>query len=372
MKKFLLYSLLFMLMAGACNKKEYPPDLVTDSEVTFYSKLNVNGTPYTLEAGRNNYYMYTAYAHDSNQVYNFIGELKSTASAGTAPNSLRIQINDYKVNAGIQPPDMAQALKVSDYGYYDRSYLNAYKATFRSTYNKSAARYHWDFGDGSSSEEANPVHLYFNAGNYKVSLKVTSVGGCVDNISNLISINSGNPLNASVGVSSASGNTVSFNPEVRGSNIPFTYLWDFGDGSVSTATNPTHAYAVAGSYPVKVLVKDNVGKTILSQYNAVTQSDKSSCAANFALVSLEPQSPNFGLSSVLVRWTDANGVQYSSMAGLQTSASNFKVLSVQDEGTNEKGEKIKKIKISFACRAYNGSQFVVIDNAEAVVALAYK
>ncbi len=40
--------------------------------------------------------------------------------------------------------------------------------------------YHWDFGDGDTSSPQNPTHLYIKAGNYKVSLKVTSDNLCTD------------------------------------------------------------------------------------------------------------------------------------------------------------------------------------------------
>lgn len=42
--------------------------------------------------------------------------------------------------------------------------------------NKSekADRYEWDFGDGSTSEEANPAHIYMSSGNYDVKLKAYS------------------------------------------------------------------------------------------------------------------------------------------------------------------------------------------------------
>jgi uncharacterized repeat protein (TIGR01451 family) len=39
------------------------------------------------------------------------------------------------------------------------------------------ASYEWDFGDGGSSEEKDPVHVYQSAGNYTVSLTVTGQGG---------------------------------------------------------------------------------------------------------------------------------------------------------------------------------------------------
>ncbi|UCE74398.1 MAG: PKD domain-containing protein, partial [Methanomassiliicoccales archaeon] len=39
----------------------------------------------------------------------------------------------------------------------------------------------------------------------------------------------------------------------------FTFLWDFGDGQVSTLQNPTHIYADNGTYNVTLLVRDDDG-----------------------------------------------------------------------------------------------------------------
>jgi hypothetical protein len=38
-----------------------------------------------------------------------------------------------------------------------------------------------------------------------------------------------------------------------------TYLWDFGDGTTSTDTDPTHVYLVAGDYDVQLTVTTSVG-----------------------------------------------------------------------------------------------------------------
>jgi PKD repeat protein len=43
-----------------------------------------------------------------------------------------------------------------------------------------AKQYHWDFGDGSTSEVAHPDHIYKKEGIYPVKLTVTSEKGCVD------------------------------------------------------------------------------------------------------------------------------------------------------------------------------------------------
>lgn len=43
-------------------------------------------------------------------------------------------------------------------------------------------------------------------------------------------------------------------------NVPTSWLWDFGDGSTSTSQSPTHVYAIPGQYTVK-LTATNAGGT---------------------------------------------------------------------------------------------------------------
>ena len=40
-----------------------------------------------------------------------------------------------------------------------------------------ATAWYWEFGDGQSSNEQNPVHIYEGAGNYTVNLTATNDGG---------------------------------------------------------------------------------------------------------------------------------------------------------------------------------------------------
>jgi PKD repeat protein len=49
---------------------------------------------------------------------------------------------------------------------------------------------------------------------------------------------------------------VDFYPVVVGGNIPYTYAWNFGDGSNSNQANPTHTYASRGDYNVTLTVSD--------------------------------------------------------------------------------------------------------------------
>jgi PKD repeat protein len=63
-------------------------------------------------------------------------------------------------------------------------------------------------------------------------------------------------VQAQVGISDF---TVSFAARAGGGSAPYTFLWDFGDGTADTVQNPTHTYVAAGTYPVVVKVTDAKG-----------------------------------------------------------------------------------------------------------------
>jgi PKD repeat protein len=54
--------------------------------------------------------------------------------------------------------------------------------------------------------------------------------------------------------------TVKFTSSVEDGTAPFTYKWDFGDGSpAGSEANPTHVYAKEGEYTATLTVKDSKG-----------------------------------------------------------------------------------------------------------------
>jgi len=47
----------------------------------------------------------------------------------------------------------------------------------------------------------------------------------------------------------------------RSTGNPVSWDWNFGDGSRSSAQNPTHIYVVPGTYTVTLTVRNNAGAT---------------------------------------------------------------------------------------------------------------
>ena len=116
--------------------------------------------------------------------------------------------------------------------------------------------YAWDFGDGSTSSDVNPSHTYSTAGAYTVKLKVSNAYGDETSTGtvNFSPKTAFTPTNKVVRL----GDAITFANSSSGT-APLTYEWDFGDGSTSSAQNPTYTYTTAGSYTVKLKVTNAYG-----------------------------------------------------------------------------------------------------------------
>src|SRR5215211_6395998 len=132
----------------------------------------------------------------------------------------------------------------------------------------------WDFGDGDSDEEEiddddnDADHTFEVAGSYTVSATVTDSTGRTVSDSILITVEAPPPLTAVEIISSDTEGvapaTFDFEANVTGGAVPYTYSWDFGDGSVESDDDETvdHTFNIAGSYTVSATVTDSTGRTV--------------------------------------------------------------------------------------------------------------
>lgn len=126
----------------------------------------------------------------------------------------------------------------------------------------SLGSWNWDFGDGSTSDIQNPVHVYPAYGTYEVILTPTSPTGCTDTA---IAYAVVYPLpEADFGwTADCSSYEVEFTDlsTISGGASSSEWSWSFGNGDSSTVTNPTHQFDSLGVYLVYLQVTSSDGCT---------------------------------------------------------------------------------------------------------------
>ena len=126
----------------------------------------------------------------------------------------------------------------------------------------------WDLGDGTTSNQQNPSHVYTNTGYYNITLKATNSAGC----SNAASIN--RYLRIVPGIQP----DFAYNQVSTSCSAPFilnfinqtagpgklTYNWDLGSGATPASSSDTSPAAISypnGNFTVNLSVSSDLGCT---------------------------------------------------------------------------------------------------------------
>ncbi len=135
--------------------------------------------------------------------------------------------------------------------------------TADATGGKSPYSFNWDFGDGNTSPDQNPLHTYTAAGTYTASVQIVDYIGGVIHKTLTITVNSTSGVTCTSSKESGTAPlTVNFTCTPNGGVAPYTYDWNYGDGSQhGTTQNPGHIYTVTGTYTYSVTVTDAINQT---------------------------------------------------------------------------------------------------------------
>lgn len=134
----------------------------------------------------------------------------------------------------------------------------------------NASSVFWDFGDGTTSTEVNPRHMY-DTGTYTVTLVVLNPTAC----------NTSDTIRAKITVKPGAIADFDFEPKipVENDSIHYTnysknalsYLWLFGDGSQSRVVSPSHLFLRTGTYKTCLIAEGygNCSDTICKNVEAL-------------------------------------------------------------------------------------------------------
>lgn len=208
--------------------------------------------------------------HDYVTAGTFTATLTVTSSAGqTATTALTITVADNVPTAVISAPSTGTTTYRGATVAFSSAGSNDDKDA---KFGGRIVGYAWDFGDGSTSTEADPKKVYATTsppGGFTVRLAVFDdagqtattetkvvVANRVPTVSIEADVTSGTaPLTVDLTSKVVDETTMSPNPAL-------TYAWDFGDGGTSAlADPPARTYATAGDWTVTLTVTDDLGAT---------------------------------------------------------------------------------------------------------------
>lgn len=151
----------------------------------------------------------------------------------------------------------------------DRTYGNKPLTVRFTDKSYQASSWLWDFGDGQTSTEQNPVHTYTKEGRYTVSLITNGdeKGKAVKN--DYIRVAQGPTAKFTFAPKDVTvGTEVQFTDLSSGN--PTSWMWHFGDGASSPLQSPVYTYQTPGVYTVMLTVSDENGVSGESATQTIT------------------------------------------------------------------------------------------------------
>jgi len=117
--------------------------------------------------------------------------------------------------------------------------------------------WHWNFGDGTTSDSTNPTHIYSDTGAFNITLIVANAKGCRDTLTG-DTITTG--IKPTVFFTTpffdiCASSPVQFQNRTKGTVT--SWLWNFGDGDTSTKKSPLHYFTDTGFIKVRLIAAYN-------------------------------------------------------------------------------------------------------------------
>lgn len=128
--------------------------------------------------------------------------------------------------------------------------------------------YLWDFGDGNTSTQSNPIHTYTDTGSFTVTLIIATSNGCIGidtfSVPGMVTV-----FPSPIAGFSVSDTSVSiFDPYITvvdQSQGADSCVLNFGDGFITSNCDVVHTYWAYGSYVITQVVYNDYGCTDTAQ-----------------------------------------------------------------------------------------------------------
>ena len=186
------------------------------------------------------------------QKLSFNSGINNTVAIYFTNGDVEARLDDFTIDigaAGAVPPSVGFSSAQSETNFLEYTFTNS---------STGGTSFEWNFGDGNTSTEESPTHVYESANMYMVTLTATNDSNLSTELTKTINILA--PVTAAF-TSQVDANdyrTFTFMDASEGAEM---LLWEFGDGFQFTGMNPSHTYAEDGIYTVTLTATSITGNT---------------------------------------------------------------------------------------------------------------
>ncbi len=149
--------------------------------------------------------------------------------------------------------------------------------------------FRWDFGDGTTQIAGGQTltHTYAAGGTYNTKLVLLDTNYC--NYPDSVMIQIRVAANVKAQFTTDSVGCLPFTPIIANTSLAGQqFFWDFGDGSTSTQTTPTHTYTSPGTYIIRLTAIDSATCNIIDSAKFIVRAVDAPIA-NFSFAPNPPQ-----------------------------------------------------------------------------------
>lgn len=186
------------------------------------------------------------------QKLSFNSGINNTVAIYFTNGDVEARLDDFTIDvgaAGAVPPSAGFDAAQSETNFLEYTFTNS---------SVNAATYEWDFGDGNTSTEESPTHVYAVAAEYVVTLTAINESNLSTELSKTINILA--PVTADFTFEVDPGDYRTYN-FMDASEDAVMLLWEFGDGFQFTGEDPSHTYTEDGIYTVTLTAYSITGNT---------------------------------------------------------------------------------------------------------------
>jgi len=167
--------------------------------------------------------------------------------------------------------------------------------------------YLWNFGDGQTSTNPNPVHIYDESGVYQATLTVTNDCGTSTLQQTVTVTGAPQALFSSSTQYGCAPLVVQFTNQSGGNPTSFAWVFEGGSPGTSSQPNPVVTYNAPGLYDVQLTVENPTGDDVLLLSEYIEVESPTISGFNFAVNGLQTSFTNQSINSTGSSWNFGDG-----------------------------------------------------------------